>query len=437
MSSILGEILLILLLTLINGILSMSELAVVSARKVRLQQRADIGDAGAKAALKLAEDPGQFLSTVQIGITLVGILAGALGGANIAEKLAEWIVVVPFLAPYANAIGVGIVVLVITYLSLVFGELTPKRLALNNAEGIASAVAPAMRILAQITAPFVHLLSLSSDLVLRLLHVKASSEPAVTDEDVRSLLEQGAQMGIFDPIEEEIVEQVFRLSDRTVSALLTPRTDIVWLDVDDDIETIKARVLESGHSFFPVAEDNLDNVLGLVSAKALLAQSLAGQALDLRSALQPALFLPETTPALVVVERLKQTHSHMAMVIDEYGGLEGLVTLDDILEAIVGDMPSHGNVEEAEAMQREDGSWLLDGMFQVDEFKALFEIKELPDEAEGYYQTVGGFVMAMLGRIPAAGDHFEWQDYRLEVMDMDGRRVDKVLVVPLGSGARS
>jgi putative hemolysin len=250
----------------------------------------------------------------------------------------------------------------------------------------------------------------------------------VTEEEVRTMIEQGTQVGVFEPIEEEIVDQVFRLSDRTVNALLTPRPDIVWLDLDDSPDELTQKILESGYSRFPVAQGNLDNVIGLVSTQALLAQSMNGQPLDLKSILQPALFLPETTPALVVVERLKQTGSHIALVIDEYGGLEGLVTLEDVLTAIVGDIPEAGEPLDAEAFQREDGSWLVDGMYQVDEFQERFEIKDLPDAAEGYYQTVGGLVMAMLGRIPAPGDHFELEGYRLEVMDMDGRRVDKILV---------
>jgi putative hemolysin len=425
------EIFFILLLLIANGVFAMSELAIVSARKPRLEQRAEAGDANAQAALELATAPENFLSTVQIGITLIGILAGAISGATIATKLDALLEQIPALLPYSETLSVGLVVIVLTFLSIVIGELAPKRLALNNPEGIASAVAPTMRVLARITAPAVRLLNFSSDLVLYLFNLQPSNEPPVTDEDIRGMLEQGTQVGIFDPIEEEIVGQVFRLSDRTVSALFTPRTEIIWLDIADPPEEIKQTLIESGHSRYPVAEDNLDNVIGLVVAQDLLAQSLNGDRLDLRSILQPALFIPETTPALVVVERLKQTRSHLALVIDEYGGLEGLVTLDDILTAIVGDIPDSDEPLEAEAIQRDDGSWLVDGMFQIDEFQELFEIKTLPDVAEGHYQTVGGLVMAMLGRIPNPGDHFELEGHRLEVVDMDGRRVDKVLVTLL------
>jgi len=431
LSSVALELLLILVLTLINGTLSMAEMALVSARKTRLQQRAEAGDKGAEAALALAESPGHFLSTVQIGITLVGILAGAVGGGTISTELGNLLSQSTVLAPYAHGLSIGIVVVGITYLSLVAGELAPKRLALNQAERLAALLAPPMQILSILTAPIVRLLNFSTDLILRVLGSQASLEPPVTEEDVRALIEQGTQVGVFEPVEEEIVDQVFRLSDRTVSALLTPRTDIVWLGVHDTDEEIKLKVLNSGFSYFPVAEGDLDHVLGLVSAKALLAQSFDGQPLDIHSAIQPALFLPQSTPALVIVDRLKQAHAHMALIIDEYGGLAGLVTLDDVLEAIVGDIPAADEVIEPDVIQREDGSWLVEGMFQIDEFQALFEIKEWPQTVEGHYQTVGGFVMAMLGRIPAPGDYFEWQGYRIEVVDMDGHRVDKILVARL------
>ncbi len=405
----------------------MSELAILSARRTRLEQRAE-NEAGAQAALELATMPDNFLSTVQIGITLIGILNGAISGATIASRLDLLLEQIPWLVPYSETLSVGLVVLVLTFLSIVIGELVPKRLALHNPEGIASAVAPIMRSLARFAAPAVRLLSAATDLVLRLFSLRPSDEPSVTEADVRTMIEQGTQVGIFEPIEEEIVGQVFRLSDRTVSALFTPRTDIVWLDLNDSPEAIKSKVLESGYSRYPVAQGNLDNIIGLVSAQALLAQSLTNQALDLQRIMQPALFLPETTPALLVVERLKQTRSHIALVIDEYGGVEGLVTLDDILTAIIGEVPDADEPDDPEAVQREDGSWLLDGMFQIDEFQELLDIETLPEVGEGYYQTVGGLVMAMLGRIPISGDQFEVAGWHLEVMDMDGRRVDKVLV---------
>jgi len=325
-------------------------------------------------------------------------------------------------------LAVGIVVVLVTYLSLVLGELAPKQLALHNPEGVAVRVAGPMQRLSRWTAPLVQVLNVSTEAILRVLRVRATPQPAVTEEEVRIMLEQGAELGVFLPLEEELVGQVFRLADRRVDALLTPRTEIVWLDIHDPIEVTIQKVVSSGRSRLPVAEEQLDRLLGIVLAKDLLSQCLAGETIDLRAILRPALFVPETTPALTVVERFKETHSKLAIVIDEYGGVEGMVTVDDILAALVGDIPEPGDLGEAEAVQREDGSWLLDGMFAIDDFQELFEIRQLPLATEGYYQTVGGFVMASLGHVPHAGDRFEWEGLRIEVLDMDGRRVDKVLV---------
>ena len=411
--------------------LSMSELAIISARKARLQQMADDGTSGAAKALALAASPGQFLSTVQIGITLVGILAGAFGGATIARWLGEQLALVPGLAEYATPISVGIVVLIVTYLSLVIGELVPKQLALRNAEELAARAAGPLTVLARITRPLVRVLNASTDAVLLLLRVKAASEPDVTEEEVRVMLAQATAQGIFEPMEEEMVDQVFRLADRKVGALLVPRTEIVWLDIDSPPDQIRQEVMESGHSRYPVAEGDLDKILGVVLAKDLLAQSLDGKELDLRAILRPALFVPESTPALSIVERFKQTRSHLAIVIDEYGGVEGMVTSGDILSSIVGDIPERDDEDASGAVQRDDGSWLIDGLYSIEEFQELFEIPSLPEASEGYYQTVGGFVMASLGQVPQPGDHFDWAGLRLEVMDMDGRRVDKVMVTRL------
>ena len=429
MGTIASELLILLLLILINGLLALSELAVVSARRPRLQQMADEGSSGAQMALDLAASPGQFLSTVQIGITLVGILAGAYGGATVADALAAWLVRVPGLSVYAEATAVGIVVVTITYLSLVIGELVPKRLALRNAEKMAARVAPALRQLARATGPLVAVLNASTEWVLRLFGVAGSVPPQVTEEEVRLMLAEATQQGVFEPREEEIVDQVFRLADRKVGALITPRTEMIWLDVNSPPELLRAQVIESGRSRLPVADGQMDHVLGVVLAKDLLSQALEGRPLDIRAILRPALFVPESTPALVLVERFKQTHSKLAIVIDEYGGVEGLVTVDDILAAIVGDIPEPGEQATAGATRREDGSWLIDGLYSVEDFLNLFDIASPPDEMAGHFQTVGGFVMASLGQVPVPGDHFHWQDLRFEVMDMDGRRVDKVLVM--------
>jgi putative hemolysin len=431
MASITVELIILFLLIIFNGLLSMSELAVISARKARLQQMAYEGNAGAAKALALAASPGHFLSTVQIGITLVGILAGAFGGATIARWLAEQLVKVPGLGNYAQPLSVGVVVLIVTYLSLVIGELAPKQLALRNAEALAARMAGLLTLLAQITRPLVRLLNASTDAVLRLLRVEAATEPEVTEEEVRVMLAQATAQGIFEPMEEEIVDQVFRLADRKVGAILVPRTEIVWLNVDSPPDEIRQEVIESGHSRYPVAEGELDKILGVMLAKDLLAQGLAGHALDLRSIIRPALFVPESMPALKVVERFRQTHSQLAIVIDEYGGVEGLVTSGDILSSLVGDIPELDEEGTLGAIQREDGSWLIDGLYSIEEFQELLHIPAMPQANEGYYQTVGGFIMASLGQVPKPGDHFHWAGLRLEVVDMDGRRVDKVLVTRL------
>ncbi len=435
MSQALTEILIILTLILVNGLFAMSEMAVVSARKVRLQQAADAGNKGARAALELAAEPTRFLSTVQIGITLIGIFAGAYGGAFLAEELALLLDQVSWLQPYSHSVSVGGVVLIITYLSLVLGELTPKRLALNNAERIAGIIAPPMRLLARIASPIVRFISASTDLMLRLLGVEDSGELPVTEEEIKIMIGQGTQVGVFEPIEEQMVGQVFRLSDRTVSALITPRREIVWLDIEDSPAEIRNTILESGYSRYPVAHGTLDDVAGVVAIKDLLTQSWRGQELDLHAVLQPVMFVPEGLPAFDMLERFRVMRSQIALVIDEYGSLQGLVTINDILEAIVGDLPEADDVFDPEVVRREDGSWLLDGMLPVDEFMELFGIREMPADTEGYYQTVGGFVMTMLGRIPTVGDHFDWQKLHIEVVDMDERRVDKVLVMSADPGA--
>lgn len=431
------EIAILLVLILANGFLSMAEMALVSARKARLQQSVEEGDNRARTALELAEQPGRFLSTVQIGITLIGILTGAVGGARLAASLAAYLAQWDALRPSANAVSFGVVIVVTTYLSLVLGELGPKRLALNSAERIAAAVAPVMSVLTRITRPLERVLSGSTALLLRLLGVKPSDEAPVTEEEVRILIGQGRETGVFEPIEEEIVGQLFRLSDLNVGALITPRTEIAWLDLRADSAEIAATITSHSYSRYPVADDDLDNVLGLVMAKDLLALSLANQPLDLRSAMQAPLFIPDSMEALEALERLRETRTHIALVIDEYGGLEGLVTLTDFVEAIIGEVPDVDEVVEHEVVKRSDGSYLVDGRLAIDRFQALFDVKELPGENEGYYQTLGGFVMAILGRVPTAGDRFTWRQLGIEVLDMDGRRVDKVLIIPQSADERT
>jgi putative hemolysin len=430
MNSLTTEILILILLILTNGLFSLSEMAVVSARKVRLQQRAEEGNKAARTALNLAAQPTRFLSTVQIGITLIGILSGAFGGATIAETLAAYFAQFPALEPYSEAIGVGIVVTVITYFSLVIGELVPKRLALNNAERIAALVAPIMQFVAAIARPFVSFLSASTELVVRLLGIKPASEPTVTEEEVKILIEQGRETGVFEDVEQEIVERVFRLSDRSVISLMTHRSEMVWLDLEDRLEENIKKIVASGHTNFVVCKGDFDHVIGVLRAKDLLREYAEGRAVAIPKSLSMPPFVPETMNALEVVARLRHDKSPVALVVDEYGGIEGMVTLTDVLEAIVGDIPSLDEEGEPAAKRREDGSWLLDGMMSVDELQMLLDLDELPDDAHDY-DTVGGLLMAQLGRIPIVGDKFEWSDLRFEVVDMDGHRVDKVLVIPM------
>jgi len=428
MSRTLLEILIILALILANGVFAMVEIALASSRRARLVQRAESGDKGALAALELIETPTRYLSTLQIGITLVGILAGAVGGATLADELAVWLTRFPPLAPYAPTISIVLVVMLITYFSLVLGELIPKRIALISPEKTASSMAGLMLVLSRLIKPVVAVLTISTEAGIRLLGIKPSGEPPVTQEEIEVLIEQGAQVGIFEEAEQDMVEGIFRLGERRVGALMTPRTEITFLDVDDPIEEMLAAVLESRHTRFPVIKDNPDNVLGILAAKDLLAARLTQPEVKLGDLLQPPVFVPESTPALKMLEILKDTGVQMALVIDEYGGLQGLVTLHDVLEAIVGDIRVAGQTGTASAVQRDDGSWLIDGMLPIDEFKDLLDLPALPGEDRIGYQTLAGFVIHQLGTIPAAGASFSWNRYRFEVVDMDGMRVDKVMV---------
>lgn len=432
MPSVAVEVLIVLLLILANGIFAMSEMAIVSARKIRLQEMAERGDKKAQAAIELATSPNRFLSTVQVGITLIGILAGAFGGATIASTLAGAIAQVPALEPYSGAIAFSVVVLAITYLSLIIGELVPKRIALSSPEKIARAVSRPMRCLSSLAYPLVHLLSASTEGILKLVGMNQSSnEPLVTEEEIKVMVRQGAEAGMFDAAEQDMVERVFHLGDQRVSGLMTPRLEIIWLDLNDPEHINRQKVIENGHSRYLVCQETLDNVLGVAHVTDLLSRSLSGQPFDLAGNLRQPLFVPESSPALKVLELFKQSGTHLAIIVDEYGVVQGIVTLNDVMEVIIGDVPMADHGFEAAIVQREDGSWLLDGMLPIDKLKELFDLDELPDEDRGNYQTLGGFVIMQLGRIPAAADYFNWHNLRFEVMDMDGNRVDKMLVMPV------
>lgn len=424
------EILIILVLILINGFFAMAEIALVSARKVRLEQSAEEGDKGAAIALELNQSTSRLLSSVQIGITLVGILTGAVSGATLAERLAEPLMKVKWLEPYAGGVAIVIVVLITTYFSLVLGELIPKKLGLNQPEKIASKVAGFMRFVARVMRPIISLLSASTDFGLKLLGESTNKGLTITEEEIKGLVEEGTQGGVFEESEQDMIEGVFRLNDRLINAIMTPRTEIEWLDLQDHAQVILDEVMHSSHSRFPVADGSLDEVIGILNAKDLLEQHLTGQAFELQTLVQKPLFVPENTPASKVLELVRESGVHEALVIDEYGGVLGLVTLFDVLEAIVGELPAQDDTSEPEVVERDDGTFLLDGLLPIDELKDLFDIADLPDEDKIGYQTLGGFIMSQVGHIPATGQHFEFDGIIFEVVDMDGHRVDKVLVTP-------
>ena len=435
MSSIAVEILLILLLTMANGLFSGAEIAVISVRKVRLEQLAKRGSKQARLALKLANSPNDFLSSVQVGITLIGILSGAVGGATLSLRLEAFLGTIAGLAPYSEPLSLLIVVTIITYLSLVIGELLPKRIALNNPEQIACAVAKPLRLLVSATAPVVKLLSVSTDGLLKLLGIQPSDAPAITEEEINVLMQQGTQAGMFEESEQEMVSRVFRLGDRSINALMTPRIEVVWLDIDAPWEENQREIKAYPHAQYPVGRDSLDHCLGIVRMKDILTTYLEGEPANLQHLLRPPLYVPEGSRALHVLELFQDSRTHVALVTDEYGGIEGMVTLNDLVEAIVGEIPSVDEVNEPQIVQRDDGSWLLDGLLSIDTLKTLLHQESLPDEADERYHTLGGFMVAMLKHIPISGEHFDAVGFRFEVVDMDGTRVDKVLVTTLSSEA--
>ena len=426
-----------MLLIMANGIFAMSEIALVAARKSRLQDRAEKGDHKAKAALELANQPNQFLSTVQIGITLVGILAGAFGGRTLANKLAAYLSVIPGVQAYSEAIAVVLIVICITYFSVIIGELVPKRIALTHPESIAAFMAIPMRMVSAISSPVVRLLTLSTDAIFRLVGSEPVQQPLVTEEEVRTLIKQGTAAGVFEASEQDMIEAVISMGDKSARALMTPRTQIVWFDLNDSAVEIRKKISESGHSRFPVCRGGLDDVVGVAQAKDLLASALAGKTIDLSELLQQPAFVPRSMAALQVLEQIKASGSHLVLVVDEYGGIEGLLTHHDILEAIAGEMPFGKTPVESKAVQRSDGSWLLDGMLTVDEFKEIFHLDSLPGEKRDAYQTLGGFLFTQMGRVPSVPDRFEWNDLCFEIVDMDGKRIDKVLVSTIKNPAPS
>jgi putative hemolysin len=424
------EVFVLVILIAAHGLFAMSEIALVSSRKTRLQRMADEGKHKARAALDLASRPTKFLSTIQTGMTLIGVMAGAFGGVTLSQPLARLLDRVPSLHPYSHPLALGAVVLAITYFSIIFGELVPKRLALAHPERIACAVAKPVGVLSTIIGPAAALLSHSTDGILRIIGLRPSQEPPVTEEELRILIDQGTRAGVFEESEQDMLEGVLRLKDRCAGDLITPRGQIVWLDHDASPSETLAHLRGSPFAAFPVCRGRLDEVVGVVHSKDLLALCLQGQNPDPKRAMSPPLLVPENCKVLDLLKTFRETGQHLAIVLDEYGGVSGLVTVNDIAVSVVGALPAPGETREPMSVQREDGSWLLDGMLPTDEMRDLLRIPKAALQ-DGSYRTVGGLVMAELGKVPTAGDHFTWSGLRVEVVDMDGKRVDKVLVQDL------
>jgi putative hemolysin len=435
MEGVSTELAIILLLLLGNGVFAMSEIAMVSARKAKLRQLADEGDAKAARALAIANEPTRFLSTVQVGITLIGTLAGAFGGARVAGNLVAYFETIPFLASYATALGMGIVVVAITLMSVVIGELVPKRLGLTNPERIAMAVSGPMSMVSRIAYPIVHLLTVTTEGILKLFGVRPNQDAPVSEEEVNILIEQGMEAGVFNRAEKEMVAGVLELDQMAVTALMTPRPKMVFINLDDPEETNWRKIVASGHSHFPVYQGNRDHVIGMVAVKAIWANSAFGLSTNLRNLLTPPVVVPETMMAIQLLEQFKRTGKHIALVADEFGSIQGLVTINDVFEAIVGALPESGRRIAPEAKQREDGSWLIDATLAIDDLKTMLSLDVLPHEDRTDFQTLGGFVMTHFGRIPAAGDFFDHEGWRFEVVDMDRHRIDKVLVTRIAPAA--
>lgn len=425
------QIAIIFILIIANGIFAMTEIAIVSSRKARLERLAAEGSAGAKAALALANDPTQLLSTVQVGISAIGVVTGAYGGATIAQALAVYFKPLPVIGPYANAISMVVIITAITYVSLIIGELVPKKMALNNPEPIAISIARPMRFFSKIFSPLVKILSISTEFVLKTAGVKEPTEPGITEEEIKIMIAEGTAVGTFEETEKDIVDRVFRLGDMRVSALMTPRTQIDWLDLEKNDEYLWTVITESHHSKMPVAKGSLDDIAGVIYVRDIFSnRSTSG--LPLMENIQQPLFVPRTLRAFKLLEQFQQTGMHIAFVMDEFGGMIGLVTLHDILEQLVGELPEEDD-ENPGIVQRDDTSWLMDGLLSIEEFKELLDIEEMPDEDKDQYQTLGGFITSYLGDMPRTGEAFEWGGLKFEIVDMDRMRIDKIIVTKVPS----
>ncbi|MBX9780831.1 MAG: hemolysin family protein [Chitinophagaceae bacterium] len=417
------EVLIIFFLIILNGLFSMAEIALVSARKARLEAQAGRGDKEAGDALKLANHPDTFLSTVQIGITLIGILTGIFSGDSFKAPLTAWISTFKTLAPYSSTLATIIIVIIITYLSLVLGELVPKRIGLSNPEGIAKKVAGPMRFVTAITFPFIWLLSKSSHIIVKALNIK-TNENQVTEEEIKAIISEGTEQGTIEEAEQEIIERVFHLSDRSISSLMTHRSDIEWIEGNATVESVKAILKDTLHSVYPVCDDNIDNIKGVVSIKDIF---IADPKATVSSIMKEAMYIPESNTAYQLLEKFKQTKIHQCFIVDEYGSVQGLVTLNDILEAIVGDLPQEED-EDYEIKQKEDGSFLVDAQINFYDFLSYFDKTEWMEKMDTDFNTLAGFIIRELERIPKTGDTLSWGNFKFEIIDMDHNRIDKVLV---------
>jgi putative hemolysin len=427
------EALIILILILANGFFSMAEFAIISSRPTKLHELQEAGYHSATLVLKLLDNPGKFLSAIQVGITLIATLAGVFSGVAFSKPVAEALHRISWIGPYSDETALAVVVVTVTYFTLVLGELAPKKIALQHPESIALKIASFIDIMCRFSAPVVHLINGSTNIILKLIGVNVTEKPLVSDEDVMLMIKQGAKKGIFESVEYEMVSRIFRMSDKRASAIMTPRNEIEWLDLDESDEELIAKMKASGRSRFPVAEGSLDNLRGIVRALDLVNMQLSkpGSIKDnIRSAMRVPLFVPESIPAFQVLEVFKKNRAHLALVIDEHGSVDGAITLTDVLESIVGDVPADDIEINKKIVRRSQRTWIVDGLLPVDEFIAQFNLDQetfLEDE-EPRYDTMGGFIMNKLGEVPAVSDALEWQEINFKVIKMIGQRVSKILV---------
>ncbi len=418
------EILILLSLIFVNALFVMSEIALISARRTRMESLANKGDEKAKTALLLIDNPERFLSTAQIGMTLIAILTGVYSGEKFGAELKPYIENIPSLKEYAGTISTSIVVVCVTFLSIIFGELMPKKLGLIQSEKIARAVAGPMNFISSIVYPFVWLLSGITNLIFKILNIKKPSDSAITEEEIKAMITEGSEHGSIDEDEKEIIERVFHLGDRNITSLMTHRTEIVWLDINDTVEEVKRKLTDIVFSTYPVCDGVVDEIKGLVYVKDLFKSAPETK---LGQIIKPGLFVPENNKAYQLLEKIKISKIHTCFIVNEYGTLEGMITLNDIMEAIVGDVPQIGQ-DEYEIVKREDGTFLIDALIQFYDFLSYFERADWMNEGEHEFDTLAGFVLHELEHIPATGETFSWKDFHFEIIDIDGQRIDKILV---------